>query len=203
VLPVYDCFVDDDGTPAYASQRLRGRDWRALMPRLGRRGNLVVLSRCCEALAYAHDRGIIHRDLKPGNVMVGQHGEAVLIAWGAAAGLADERPLSALIPKPQAGQVVGTPAYMPPEVARSEAHRQDERTDVYGLGAILFELLVGEPPHPGDSVDEVQAGAAENRIAERRLGHPLFELALLAMATDPEQRPVSVLAFRHELDRRR
>ena len=134
---------------------------------------LGVLLKACEALAYAHGKGVIHRDLKPANIMVGRYGEVYVMDWGLAkvrgrkdahdlrlrpdAGTsqrsletprrreADESPDSPIMTMD--GAVVGTPAFMSPEQARGEAELVDERSDVYALGGILYQLLTGQMPY--------------------------------------------------------
>src|SRR5262249_39077870 len=120
---------------------------------------LGVFETVCQTLAYAHSQGVIHRDLKPHNVMVGAFGEAQVMDWGlarvlgtpdpgqAADGCAETKtPWEQLT---QSGEVMGTPAYMPPEQARGERGCVNQRSDVFGLGAILCEILTGRPPFDG------------------------------------------------------
>ncbi len=109
----------------------------------------------CNAVAYADSRGVIHRDLKPQNVVLGDYGEVIVLDWGLAKLV--ERPEETLTPavalaadtdrgETIEGQVLGTPAYMSPEQAEGRWDSVDRRTDIYGLGAILYEILAGQPP---------------------------------------------------------
>jgi len=132
---------------------------------------LGVLLKACEALSYAHDKGVIHRDLKPANVMVGKYGEVYVMDWGLARvrGKKDRHDLR-IQPEPRTsasvrterreereetpdspivtmdGDVVGTPAYMPPEQARGETAALGPQSDVYAVGAMLYHLLAGQMP---------------------------------------------------------
>ncbi len=118
----------------------------------------------CNAIAYAHSRGVVHRDLKPANVVLGEFGEVILLDWGLAkvAGTREARKAgkvdlseTADLKVTFAGSVLGTPAYMSPEQAAGEVEAIGPATDVYGLGAILFEILTGRPPHAGVDATEI------------------------------------------------
>ena len=117
------------------------------------------------AMAYAHSKGVIHRDLKPSNVMLGEFGEVLVVDWGLARekGSALEKPPGATTPEPRAlspsltldGDIFGTPEYMPPEQAEGRMDEVDERSDVWSLGAILYEILTWHPPFTGASSEDV------------------------------------------------
>jgi serine/threonine-protein kinase len=178
---------------------------------------LVIFEQICQTMAYAHARGVIHRDLKPSNVMVGAFGEVQVVDWGLAkvltrAGAADapaagerqpglgEGDVATVRdgePGPQslAGSVLGTPAYMAPEQARGQVEDQDERCDVFALGAILYEILTLRPPYVGTGPEALRQ-ATEGRI-EEALVHldtcgaegELVRIARTCLATAREERP--------------
>lgn len=151
--------------------------WRRQNAKTGVSSQLVQLLTqfvsICHTIAYAHSQRVIHRDLKSENVLVGNFGEVVVLDWGLAKRLDDQEQLAETIPaNPDAtiiasqrdprhssqtmqGDKLGTPAYMSPEQARGEVGMLDERTDIYGLAAILYEILVGDPPFLGKSIIEV------------------------------------------------
>src|SRR5262245_25193950 len=146
---------------------VRGRPLAAVIDEakdLARRLGLVpTVLAVCDAVAYAHSERVVHRDLKPQNVLVGEFGETVVIDWGLAKelGAAGEEDRAGTGTgtgtgtgsETVAGSVLGTPAYMAPEQALGGG--VDERADVYALGAMLYHVLVGKPPHDGGSVDEM------------------------------------------------
>lgn len=174
IVPVYELGHRRDGTLYYTMKLVRGKTLRqAIHECKTQQDRLELLPHfvnLCQAIAYAHSRGIIHRDLKPDNVMVGEFGETVVLDWGLAKakdrddvhadGLAETIRLLKLgdvdsAAKTLYGQVLGTPAYMPPEQAKGQLDRIDERSDVYSLGALLYEILSGRPPFSGASVKAI------------------------------------------------
>lgn len=138
---------------------------------------LTVFLDICQAIAYAHSRGVIHRDLKPENVALDNFGQVIVLDWGLAKVLEDSELASKMTGTPSVnesvlsqtmmGDVVGTPLYMSPEQASGQLNKIDEKTDVYGLGAILFSILTGKAPHEksaatgGPDVDSVLKKIAE------------------------------------------
>src|SRR5262249_43907117 len=141
---------------------------------------LKVFEAVCQAVGYAHSKGVIHRDLKPANVMVGSFGEVQVMDWGLAKVLASrerQRPEQRSDTKAEeretkrggaaltgAGAVLGAPAYLSPEQARGEP--VDQRCDVFGLGALLCEILTGRPPYGGLDGREAERQAREGDLAE-------------------------------------
>jgi WD40 repeat protein/serine/threonine protein kinase len=155
----------------------------------------------CDTVAYAHSRGVIHRDLKGQNVVLGDFGEVIVLDWGFAkvVGRDDDEPEQIRADEPVtpeqtvSGEVVGTPAYMSPEQAAGCAEMIDYRTDVYGLGAILFEILTGRPPYTGtDSRDVLQKVRTEPpprpETVGRRVPASLAAICRRAMARAPSRR---------------
>src|SRR5262249_5575451 len=132
---------------------------------------LKVFEQICQTLAYAHSAGVVHRDLKPSNVMVGLFGEVQVMDWGVAklltiggetAEAADDAggvETGRGAAQTQPGSVAGTLVYMPPEQAKGEVGRLDERCDVFALGATLCEILTGKPPYGGPEKVEVHRQA--------------------------------------------
>lgn len=180
------------GTLAEALGRPGGR------PGADRAAGLVA--RLARAVHHAHQRGVLHRDLKPANVLLDEQGEPLLVDFGLAKLVARDGALT------QTHAVLGTPAYMPPEQA---ARRMDEVTtsaDVYGLGAILYELLTGQPPFSGGTSAETVRRVLEEQPRPLRDLNPsvprdLAVIALKALEKDPARRYGSAEALADELDR--
>jgi serine/threonine protein kinase len=157
---------------------------------------LVVFERVSSAVGYAHREGVVHRDLKPANVMLGRLGHVVVMDWGIAAVREPNRDVH-----PSCGcWVLGTPAYMAPEQARGQCVA-DPRGDVFGLGAILCELLTGHPPYLGTDPTTVtrQAAAgvlddAYRRLAESGADLAIVDLACECLSVDPVDRPADANA---------
>ena len=171
----------------------------------------------CNAVAYAHSRGVVHRDLKPENVLLGEFGEVVVLDWGLAkSGLEDalDNAADEATPLIEAGAleltrdgwVLGTPAYMAPEQARGEVGKIDQRTDVYGLGAILYELLTGQVPHRNTDLaglmrEILEEPAPSPRAANRTIPKSLDAICRKALATAPANRYDKVDGLLKDIER--
>ncbi len=191
IVPIFDLGRTADGTLFYAMKRVQGVPWIQMLPGKSEGENLEVLLRVCDAVAFAHSRGVIHRDLKPSNVMLGDFGEVLVMDWGLAASVTPDGKAERLA---QAGGG-GTPAYMAPEMALRDFTRIGFASDVYLLGAILYEILTGRPPHSGLSALVCLFAASENRIEPPPQSSELADVAMKALATRPEDRFGSVKDF--------
>ena len=157
-----------------------------------------IASRICEALDYMHKHGVIHRDMKPQNIMLCNDGSIRIMDFGIARAQSARR-LTFVGFTP----TMGTPDYMAPEQVRGS--RGDERTDIYSLGAILYEMVTGEPPFAGDSAyvimnARVTGDPAAPRKLNTKLTPVLEEIILHAMERDPKRRFQSAAEMKRELD---
>lgn len=192
IVPIYDLGKNEDEKPFYAMKRVHGKSWAKSLEEKSLPENIDILIHVCDAVAYAHSKGIIHRDIKPENVMLGEFGEVLLMDWGLAAGMWDGAPAPRVRYE---DAIAGTPAYMAPEMARGEEDVIGFYSDIYLLGAVLFEIITGEQPHSGASIRDCLDNAAANRISDAWVSSPLLNTAKKAMADRPEDRFANVREF--------
>ena len=207
IVPIYDVGVDAESRPLIILKKIEGKEWSELMGDAAAvsetfgahdllEWNLGVLQQVCNAVRFAHSRGILHRDLKPENVMIGEFGEVYLVDWGIAVSTEDDGsgrlPLAA-----RATEMAGTPYYMAPEMLGGGASQLSERSDVYLLGAILYEIVSGRPPHQGTNLMAVIASAATSspNIPDA-VPDELRQTIIEAMAREPAKRFPSAETFR-------
>ena len=212
IIPIYDFRVGEGGEWQLVMKQVVGTTWRDLMrPRtpaqiarssqMGRDDHLDILLKVTDAIAFAHARGFLHRDLKPENVMVGEHGEVLVLDWGCAVSLVEPPPHPAIALRNASDGVSGTPAFMAPEQARNESARFGPATDVYLLGGMLYFYLTGRPPHRGTTVREAMQAAARGAVlppgerTRRSVDEELAAIAMAALAADPAVRTASAAAF--------
>jgi serine/threonine protein kinase len=216
IVPVHDLGKGDDGLPFYIMKFVRGDSFKKVIQDFHAqrkadkpgwpvrwRQLLDVFVDLCEAVAYAHSRGVIHRDLKPDNVMVGPFGETMVLDWGLAK--LQNQPEAPGTPTymavtssghsadTQAGSVIGSPPYMPPEMAEGHADQAGPPADVYLLGATLYSILTNEPPRRGSSHAEIVELARTVPPVPPRQKHPwvprpLEAICMRAMAMRIEDR---------------
>ncbi len=193
-----------DGRPFFAMQVVSGSTWAAHLREAPRdlERELRVLLEVSQAVAFAHSRGICHNDLKPSNVMLGAFGEVLVVDWGLATAF-DERPAAPVRRATSIDVPCGTPRYFAPELARGDGAAIGPPTDVYLLGAILFELLTGRGPHASSNAVFASMSALSGRVPPLPADAPA-ELAAIcrrAMASAPTARYPDAAAFRQALRR--
>ena len=213
ICPIHDRYLMAD-PPCYTMQLVEGTTFKEAIAGFHLSGGLEQLRTLvtrlisiCNTLAYAHGQGVLHRDLKPENILLGSYGEVYVMDWGVAAieGIEDFTDDASTTDSrselSMGGEVLGTPAYAAPEQLRGERNKCDERVDVYGLGAILFEVLTAKVP---GRADETRALLEENKVWQIRSGFhipaDLLACCLKATAEKPEDRYSSILEFRSDLE---
>ena len=154
---------------------------------------LSILDQICNGLRYAHEHNIIHRDIKPENIIVGSYGEVYLVDWGIALDKDDCEHIKA--------QMVGTPAYMPPEMLSGDPEEVTIQTDIYLLGATLHHILTGEARHKGNTLHETikYIQKSEKSVYPEHIFSELGYLANQCCTSNPEERPKSVAEFQNAL----
>lgn len=210
IVPVYELGSDQRGARYLSMKLVQGETLDDALARAGAlrlspehlADLLQVFVKLCDAVSFAHSQGIIHRDLKPSNVMIGDFGEVYVMDWGVAL---DTRHRSEEDSDPP-GALIGTPCYMAPEQLRGMHDLIGERTDVFGLGATLYQILTGRPPHEGVSALLRRGGPLEIDPPEKVTLVPtvpaeLSRIAMKAMAVDPAHRYASVTELKSDIQR--
>ena len=232
IVPVYAMGTWDDGSDYYAMRFIHGQtlqtviqdhhdaardgDKRASM--LEFRGLLNRFVDVCNTISYAHSREILHRDIKPSNIMVGPYGETLVVDWGLAKLL--DQPVDESLTanfdaassidsgsNPAAkGPTVGTPQYMSPEQANGQLDEIGIRTDVYLLGATLYQILTGQPPHNEKSISKLIGRIQQGIVTppteiKPKIPQPLSAICMTAMAVAKEDRYRSVAELAADVER--
>jgi len=222
IVPVHELGLTADGEVFFVMKRVDGRSLRQVLRDL-RSGDEATLRQwtrhrllnafvaVCNAVAYAHSRGVVHRDLKPENIMLGAFGEVLVMDWGVARLLGAEedeetvadRPVDRPVDSAETtgtlqGETMGTPGYMSPEQARGELGSVDGRSDVWSLGAILYELLALQRAYRSNSIFALMFRAQQGppdcpreALPARRIPQEIADIALKALAAAPEDRYAS------------
>jgi WD40 repeat protein len=225
IVPVYDLLESSgDEAPRYAMKLVRGETLSAAIERFHQRppasderlqllGLLNVFVAVARTMEFSHSRGVLHRDLKPQNIIVGEFGETIILDWGLAKDRNDSRSEEPASPAgfgespavTQPGTVQGTPAYMAPEQASGRVEDVDERTDVYGLGVILYELLTGRLPFCGDTAEDVRQRVLDEHVVRprslnRHIAPQLEAICMKAMSKSPAERYQTVRELREDIE---
>jgi eukaryotic-like serine/threonine-protein kinase len=214
IVAVHELRVSPDGVPYFTMKLVEGVEFDAWLrahpvgsnERLNE--GLEIFLKVCDAIAYAHDRGVIHRDLKPQNLMVGRFGQVYVMDWGLAR-LTRSRPASGPNAQMEAPGAVGTPPYMSPEQAGGDPNQMDERTDVFALGAILYQIVSGRLPYGRmRDVHEVLARARAGQIipideavGSAPVGKRIRAIVTRAIAFRPEDRHQTVVELADDIRR--
>lgn len=218
IVPVYDLGISeeehDGDVPVLTMKRVQGFPWKNLIERDRKaadfdqdnflRAHLPIFTQVLNAVSYAHSKKIIHRDLKPSQVMIGDYGEIYLLDWGLAIFLAEPRKRTPPIDDDliftlaSATNPAGTPAYMAPEQAIFANDNLGVCTDIYLLGAILYELLAGHPPHHCEG-QKLRLSHVRNNVFDplpASAPKTLAKITLRCLETKPEKRPEKVREIR-------
>ena len=211
IVPIHDISVDDEGRPLVVLKRIEGMPWSKLVsePHLiaERYGvwnaldwHIGILVQVCQALRFAHSRGIIHRDVKPANVMIGAFDEVYLLDWGLAISTSDDDPRVPTITTSHG--IAGTPAYMAPEQFDEDPAGVGPHTDIYLVGATLYEAAVGKPPQRGDTMREIKDEIAARDGIAMPEGTPAEIVTIVnrAMAVEPGDRYADIQELRNDLE---
>lgn len=197
IVPIHELGKNQKGDLFYSMKKIEGQPWSESIHAKSLAVNLDILLKVCDAIAFAHSRGIIHRDLKPENIMLGEYGEVLVVDWGIALPIPGYSKTQLLKFKPS---ISGTPAYMAPEMATGPVEKIGVTSDVYLLGAILFEMITGKPPHHGQDALQCVLAAASNVIVDVPTEQEPISIARKAMLTDPDERYSSVSKFKDALN---
>ncbi len=228
IVPLHELGVDEHDQVFYTMKLIEGITLRQVLETLAKENGrvppkyslnqlLTIFQQVCDAIGFAHSRGVIHRDLKPENIMIGEFGEVLVMDWGLAKVLNDPASGEADVRTSEetadsgdmdlsgsgtmAGSILGTPQYMSPEQARGDIHLLNERSDIYALGGILYQILALRPSVDGETpeeiVEKVRTGALEPLQPSQAPAHwpipeSLAAVALKALALDPADRYASV-----------
>ena len=223
IVPIHELGRDAEGDLYFTMKLVEGQTLAERIQEYGERRLepdllaelLQVLVKVCEALSFAHSRGVIHRDVKPSNILVGHYGQVYIMDWGVARLLppsedtgGDRRvEVSVMAELDSPGTIIGSPAYMAPEQVEGVHEGIDARTDVFALGATLYQILTGVPPYRGTNYYQLLSRALscdypplKDVVGVGVLPPGLTRIALKAMAPEPADRYPTASAMQRDIE---
>ncbi len=201
IVPIYEV-GERDGSCYFSMKFVEGGQLDAVVRResMPVRGAAELIAKVARTVSYAHEHGILHRDIKPGNILLDQKGEPHLTDFGLARLVESESTVTRTM------EVLGTPSYMAPEQAVGNNAAISSATDVYGLGAVLYQLLTGHPPFAGGTTYEtikllLDTEPRQPRLWNSKIDRDLSTTCLKCLEKDPKRRYSSALALGEDLER--
>ena len=200
IVPIYEV-GERDGSCYFSMKFVEGGQLDEVVSRapISRRQAAEVIAKVARTVHYAHQHGILHRDIKPGNILLDTSGEPHLTDFGLARLVEVDSAVT------DTEQIMGTPSYMAPEQAMGPNAQLTSTTDVYGLGAVLYQLLTGHPPFAAETMYEtirllVETDPREPRFLNRKIDRELSTICLMCLEKDPNRRYPSALALAEDLE---
>jgi serine/threonine-protein kinase len=200
IVPIHEV-GERDGSCYFSMQFIEGGQLDELVKRtpMSIRQAAELIAKVARTVHYAHEHGILHRDIKPGNILLDQKGEPHLTDFGLARLVESESTVTRTL------EVLGTPSYMAPEQAVGNSAKLTSATDVYGLGAVLYQLLTGHPPFAGGTSYEtirllLNTEPRKPRALNRKIDRELSTICLKCLEKDPQRRYTSALALAEDLE---
>ena len=201
IVPIHEV-GERDGSCYFSMKFIEGGQLDEVVRRtpMSIRQAAELIAKVARTVHYAHEHGILHRDIKPGNILLDPKGEPHLTDFGLARLVESESSVT------QTLDVLGTPSYMAPEQAVGNNEAISSVTDVYGLGAVLYQLLTGQPPFAGGATYEtikllLDTEPKQPRLLNPKIDHDLSTICLKCLEKDPKRRYPSALAFAEDLER--
>jgi serine/threonine protein kinase/Tfp pilus assembly protein PilF len=200
IVPIYEV-GERDGSCYFSMKFVEGGQLDEVVRRtpVSIRHAAELIAKIARTVHYAHEHGIVHRDIKPGNILLDQKGEPHLTDFGLARLVEAESTVTRTL------EVMGTPSYMAPEQAVGNNAKVTSATDVYGLGAVLYQLLTGHPPFAGGTTYEtikllLDTEPRQPRLWDRKIGRDLSAICLKCLEKDPKRRYSSALSLAEDLE---
>src|SRR5881398_1969869 len=201
IVPIYEV-GEREGSCYFSMKFIEGGQLDEVIKRapMSIRQAAELIAKVARTVHYAHEHGILHRDIKPGNILLDAKGEPLLTDFGLARLVEAESTITGTL------EVLGTPSYMAPEQAVGETRKLTSATDVYGLGAVLYQLLTGQPPFAGGTTYETirllrDTEPRQPRLLNPKIDRDLSTICLKCLEKDPRRRYSSALALSEDLER--